>query len=79
MMKIILTLPHSDATLKHRDRVYASKRETRWEMPAGTLMETRQIYHTHAGDNSPSLSQHTHICQTFPQKRMGGKCLIEHN
>ncbi len=42
-------------------------------MPAGTLMETCQIDHTHAEDNSPPPPQHTHFCQTFPQKHMGGK------
>ena len=50
-----------------------SEKETRWEMPAGTLMETCQIYYTHAEDNSTPFSQQGHICQSFPQKHMGEK------
>lgn len=54
---------------------YCSERETDWEMLAGTMMETCQIYHTHThmlkGIQLLSHSTHTHICLNFPQKRTG--------
>lgn len=53
------------------------KGETRWEMPAGTLMETRQMYHTHGEDHSTRLPAHTDLSKFSPEAHRG-KHLIKH-